>query len=68
MESAWSEGLRPVDDPFPARLPIPFDASLLTIGQYPTTVSVNDLQRVISLMFAFSAIPTQPSVKAMIFH
>jgi len=44
------------------------DASLLTIGQYPTTVSVNDLQRVISLMFAFSAIPTQPSVKAMIFH
>ena len=44
------------------------DASLLTIGQHPTTVSVNDLQRVISLMFAFSAIPTQPSVKAMIFH
>ena len=44
------------------------DASLLTIGQYPTTVSVNDLQRVISLMFAFSAIPTQPSVKAMIFR
>ena len=44
------------------------DASLLTIGQYPTTVSVNDLQRVISLMFAFSAIPTQPSVKAMLFH
>jgi NitT/TauT family transport system substrate-binding protein len=44
------------------------DASLLTIGQYPTTVSVNDLQRVISLMFAFNAIPTQPSVKAMIFH
>jgi NitT/TauT family transport system substrate-binding protein len=44
------------------------DASLLTIGQYPTTVSVNDLQRVISLMFAFSAIPTQPSVRAMIFH
>jgi NitT/TauT family transport system substrate-binding protein len=44
------------------------DASLLTIGQYPTTVSVNDLQRVISLMFFFSAIPAQPSVKAMIFH
>ena len=44
------------------------DASLLTIGQYPTTVSVNDLQRVISLMFFFNAIPTQPSVKAMIFH
>jgi len=44
------------------------DASLLTIGQYPTSVSVNDLQRVISLMFAFNAIPSQPSVKAMIFH
>ena len=44
------------------------DASLLTIGQYPTTVSVNDLQRVISLMFFFNAIPAQPSVKAMIFH
>ena len=44
------------------------DASLLTIGQYPTTVSVNDLQRVISLMFSFNAIPNQPSVKAMIFH
>jgi NitT/TauT family transport system substrate-binding protein len=44
------------------------DASLLTIGQYPTTVSVNDLQRVIRLMFFFNAIPVQPSVKAMIFH
>ena len=43
------------------------DASLLTIGQYPTTVSVNDLQRVIQLMFFFNAIPSQPSVKAMIF-
>jgi hypothetical protein len=29
---------------------------------------VNDLQRVISLMFSFNAIPSQPSVKAMIFH
>jgi NitT/TauT family transport system substrate-binding protein len=44
------------------------DASLLTIGQYPTTMSVNDLQRVIQLMFFFNAIPAQPSVKAMIFH
>ncbi len=44
------------------------DASLLTIGQYPTTVSVNDLQRVISLMFSLNAIPSQPSVKDMIFH
>jgi hypothetical protein len=44
------------------------DASLLTIGQYPSVVSPSDLQRVISLMFFFNAIPTQPSVKAMIFH
>jgi len=44
------------------------DASLLTIGQYPTTVSVNDLQRVIQLMFAANAIPAQPSVKTMLFH
>lgn len=44
------------------------DASLLTIGQYPSTVSPSDLQRVISLMFFFNAIPTQPSVRAMIFH
>jgi NitT/TauT family transport system substrate-binding protein len=44
------------------------DASLLTIGQYPTTLSVNDLQRVIQLMFTFNAITAQPSVKAMIFH
>jgi NitT/TauT family transport system substrate-binding protein len=44
------------------------DASLLTIGQYPSTVSASDLQRVIALMFFFNAIPGQPSVKAMIFH
>jgi NitT/TauT family transport system substrate-binding protein len=44
------------------------DASLLTIGQYPSTVSASDLQRVIALMFFFNAIPSQPSVKAMIFH
>jgi NitT/TauT family transport system substrate-binding protein len=44
------------------------DASLLTLGQYPTTVSASNLQRVISLMFLFNAIPAQPSVKAMIFH
>ena len=44
------------------------DASLLTIGQYPTTVSVSNLQRVINLMFLFNAIPAQPSVKAMLFH
>ena len=44
------------------------DASLLTIGQYPTTVSASDLQRVISLMLFFNAIPNQPSVMAMLFH
>jgi NitT/TauT family transport system substrate-binding protein len=44
------------------------DASLLTIGQYPSVVSPSDVQRVISLMFFFNAIPAQPSVKAMIFH
>ena len=44
------------------------DASLLTIGQYPTTVSANDLQRVIQLMFTFKTISSQPNVKTMIFH
>ena len=44
------------------------DASLLTIGQYPTTVSASDLQRVISLMLFFNAIPNQPSVKAMLYY
>jgi hypothetical protein len=44
------------------------DASLLTIGQYPTPVSASDLRRVISLMLFFNAIPNQPSVMAMLFH
>jgi NitT/TauT family transport system substrate-binding protein len=44
------------------------DASLLTIGQYPSTVSANNLQRVINLMFLFNTIPDQPSVRAMTFH
>ncbi len=44
------------------------DASLFTTGQYPSTVSASDLQRVIALMFFFNAIPSQPSVTAMIFH
>jgi len=48
------------------------DASLLTIGQFPTTVNSIDLQRVISLMFFFNAIPSvnenQLSVQSMIFH
>lgn len=44
------------------------NASLVTLGQYPTTVSASDLQRVVSLMFTFSAIPTPLSVQSMIFH
>jgi NitT/TauT family transport system substrate-binding protein len=48
------------------------DASLLTIGQFPTTVNANDLQRVVSLMFLFNAIPSpggnQLQVQGMIFH
>jgi len=48
------------------------DASLLTIGQYPTTVNSIDLQRVISLMFFFNAIPSvndnQLQVQSMIFR
>jgi NitT/TauT family transport system substrate-binding protein len=48
------------------------DASLLTIGQFPTTVNANDLQRVVGLMFLFNAIPSiggnQLQVQSMIFH
>lgn len=48
------------------------DASLLTIGQYPTTVNASDLQRVVSLMFSLSVIPgiqgNQLQVQGMIFH
>ena len=48
------------------------DASLLTIGQFPTAVNASDLQRVVSLMFFFNAIPSingnQLQVQGMIFH
>jgi NitT/TauT family transport system substrate-binding protein len=48
------------------------DASLLTIGQYPTTVSAPALQRVVSLMFLLNSIPSvggnQLSVQSMILH
>jgi NitT/TauT family transport system substrate-binding protein len=48
------------------------DASLLTIGQFPTSLNANNLQRVVSTMFFFGAIPTinsnQLSVQSMIFH
>ena len=48
------------------------DASLLTIGQYPTTLNTNALQRVVSIMFFLNAIPAingnQLSVESMVFH
>jgi NitT/TauT family transport system substrate-binding protein len=48
------------------------DASLLTIGQFPTTVNASDLQRVISLMFTLGVIPSiqsnQLQVQSMVFH
>lgn len=48
------------------------EASLLTIGQFPTTVNASDLQRVVGLMFSFGAIQSvggnQLSVQGMIFR
>jgi NitT/TauT family transport system substrate-binding protein len=48
------------------------DASLLTIGQYPTTLNASALQRVVGLMFLYNSIPSvggnQLSVQRMIFH
>ena len=48
------------------------DASLVTLGIYPTSVNASDLQRVVSLMFFFNAIPSvngsQLSVQGMIYH
>jgi NitT/TauT family transport system substrate-binding protein len=48
------------------------DASLLTIGEFPTTVNASDLQRVVGLMFFFNAIPSiasnQLQVQGMIFR
>jgi NitT/TauT family transport system substrate-binding protein len=45
------------------------DASLVTLGTYPTSLNVSDLQRVVSLMFFFNAIPSvsgnQLSVQSM---
>lgn len=47
------------------------DSALVTLGQYPTSTSASDLQRVVSLMFFFNAIPSvnggQLSVQNMIF-
>ena len=48
------------------------DASLVTLGQYPTAMTAGDLQRVVSLMFFFNVIPgingNQLNVQNMIFH
>ena len=48
------------------------DASLVTLGIYPTSMNASDLQRVVSLMFFFNAIPSvngsQLSVQGMIYH
>jgi NitT/TauT family transport system substrate-binding protein len=48
------------------------DASLVTLGTYPTSMNASDLQRVVSLMFFFNAIPSingsQLSVQSMIYH
>jgi NitT/TauT family transport system substrate-binding protein len=48
------------------------DAALVTLGTYPTSMNASDLQRVVSLMFFFNAIPSisgnQLSVQSMIFH
>jgi hypothetical protein len=48
------------------------DASLVTLGTYPTSMNASNLQRVVSLMFFFNAIPvvngSQLSVQGMIYH
>jgi NitT/TauT family transport system substrate-binding protein len=46
------------------------DASLVTLGTYPTSMNASDLQRVVSLMFFFNALPpgSQLSVQGMIYH
>jgi NitT/TauT family transport system substrate-binding protein len=48
------------------------DASLVTLGIYPTSINASDLQRVVSLMFFFNAMPSvngsQLSVQSMVFH
>ena len=48
------------------------DASLVTLGVYPTSMNASDLQRVVSLMFFFNAIPgvggNQLSVQSMVFN
>ena len=41
-------------------------AAMVTLGTYPTTLSAANLQRVVNLMFNFGALPSQPSVSAMV--
>lgn len=47
-------------------------ASLVTLGQYPTSMNAGDLQRIVGLMFYFGVIGSvgggQLSVSSMIFH
>jgi NitT/TauT family transport system substrate-binding protein len=42
------------------------EAAMVTLGTYPTTLSAANLQRVVNLMFNFGALPSQPSVSAMV--
>lgn len=48
------------------------DASLVTLGVYPTSMNASDLQRVVSAMFFFNAIKpvngSPLSVQSMVFH
>jgi len=41
-------------------------AAMVTLGTYPTTLSAPNLQRVVNLMFTFSALPHEFSVAAMV--
>jgi NitT/TauT family transport system substrate-binding protein len=44
------------------------DASLVTIGQYPTFLSAGQIQRVADLMYGTGMITTTLSVKQLLFH
>jgi NitT/TauT family transport system substrate-binding protein len=41
-------------------------AAMVTLGTYPTTLSAANLQRVVQLMFTFSALPRQFSVASIV--
>jgi NitT/TauT family transport system substrate-binding protein len=44
----------------------PQAAAMVTLGTYPTTLSAPNLQRVVNLMYSFSALPHEFSVAAMV--